>query len=47
VPVLIIESGNETSIKHNNGCIIATASSGREIYLASDRVLFQAFKVIK
>ncbi len=47
VPVLILESGNETSIKHNNGCIIATASSGREIYRVGDRILYQEFKVMK
>jgi hypothetical protein len=47
VPVFILQSGNETSIKHDNGCIIATASSGRDIYRAGDRVLYHALKVIK
>jgi hypothetical protein len=47
IPVFLLQSGNETSIKHNNGCIIATASSAREIYRIGDRMLYQEYKVMK
>ncbi len=47
VPVFILQSGNETSITHSNGCITATARGGSDIYRLADRMLYQAFKVIK
>ncbi|MEM4239774.1 MAG: hypothetical protein QXM31_04025 [Candidatus Woesearchaeota archaeon] len=47
VPVLVLQSGNETSVRHDNGCIIATASSGRDISMVGDRVLYQAFGVMR
>lgn len=47
VPMLIIMSGNETKISSNNTCIIAEASSTRDVYRIADRLLFQEFKVIK
>jgi hypothetical protein len=47
VPVLILQSGNETSIKHENGCITATAEDGRDIYRIADRLLYQAFGVME
>ncbi|MEM4254037.1 MAG: hypothetical protein QXR48_01480 [Candidatus Woesearchaeota archaeon] len=47
VPVFILQSGNETIIKHENGCIIATAEDGRDIYRIADKMLYQALGVTR
>jgi hypothetical protein len=47
VPVLVLQSGNETAIGHNNGCITATAATDREVYQVGDRLLYQAFGVMR
>ncbi len=46
VPVFLLKSGNETSIRHENGCIIATAESARDVYRVGDRMLYEVFGVI-
>jgi len=47
VPVLILQSGNETKIEHKNGCITATADRAQAVYQVSDRILYQALGVMK
>ncbi len=47
VPVLLLQSGNETTIKHDNGCIIATAISQKEVYQIGDRILYQSLGVMQ
>lgn len=47
VPVLIIQSGNETKVEHENGCITAFASGERAVYQVGDRVLYQALGVME
>ena len=47
VPVLLIQSGNETKIEHDNGCIIATAASQTEVYQVGDRMLYQILGVMQ
>lgn len=47
VPVLILKSGNETTIKHENGCIIATAEDSRDIYRIADKILYEALEVTR
>lgn len=47
VPVIILQSSNETKVAHENGCIIATASHAQEIYSVGDRLLYQVFGVMK
>ena len=46
VPVLVMQSNNETGITHANGCITATAGSSQEVYQVGDRLLYQAFGVM-
>jgi hypothetical protein len=41
IPVIIIQSGNETAIAHRNGCITATASTRDSAYSLGDRLLYQ------
>ena len=45
VPVLVIHSGNETKISHDNGCITASAENTRDVYRIADRILFQEYQV--
>ncbi|MEM2915748.1 MAG: hypothetical protein QXT19_00055 [Candidatus Woesearchaeota archaeon] len=47
VPVIIIESGNETVVEHRDGCIIASADNARDIYRLGDRLIYQELKVMK
>ncbi len=47
VPVIIMQSGNETIVEHKDGCIIATAENARDIYRLGDRLLYQELKVMK
>lgn len=46
VPVLVMQSSNETGVTHVNGCITAVAASGQEVYQVGDRLLYQAFGVM-
>ncbi len=47
VPVLLLRSSNETTITHEQGCIIATAESDQELYQLGDRLLYQALGVMR
>jgi len=47
VPVFILQAGNETSIRHENGCIIATAENGRDVLRAGERILYEEFRVMQ
>ncbi len=47
VPVIIMQSGNETIIEHTDGCIIATADNARDIYRLGDRIIYHELKVMK
>jgi hypothetical protein len=47
VPVLIMQSGNETAITAENNCIIATATSRAAVYQIGDRILYQATGVMQ
>jgi hypothetical protein len=46
VPVLMLQSGNETTFSYENNCIIATAATRREVPLLSDRILYQSLGVM-
>lgn len=46
VPVLVLQSGNETKITAVNGCITATAASRTDVYQLGDRLLYQSFGVM-
>ena len=47
VPVVYIKTGNETTIKNNNGCIILEGHEGRDFILLRDRLVYGLFGVIK
>jgi hypothetical protein len=47
VPVLIMQSGNETAIASEGSCIIATATSSSAVYQAGDLLLYHAVGVMQ
>ncbi len=47
VPVLILQSSNETTVTHEAGCIVATAESAQAVYQVGDRLLYQALGVMQ
>lgn len=47
VPVLVLQSGNETKVEHSAGCVTATASDTQAVYQLGDRLLYQQLKVMQ
>lgn len=47
VPVLIMRQGNETKIEASQNCVIVNAAIVNDVYKAGDRLLYQAFNVMK
>lgn len=46
VPVILLQSGNETVITHQNGCVRVRAASKQEVYQVGDRLLYQLLGVM-
>lgn len=46
VPVIVMQSGNETKVTHRDGCVVATAASRPETAMVGDRLLYELLGVM-